>query len=81
MLVHPILRVMRKRNGTLGKRLGVRTRGGYPGLVTLQTRPKPGLRSRTQTFHQEMNSDASSSSQLKAAVPAKSQSGRRSTDK
>ena len=35
-------------------------------------KPRPGLKSRHQAFHQEMRSEAASSgSQLKAAVPAK----------
>ena len=39
-----------------------------PGEMPLPTKPKPGLRS----MHQEMNSDAaSSSSQLRTAVPPK----------
>ena len=48
------------------------TRTYQPGEMPLPTRPRPGLRSRYQAFHQELSSEAaSSSSQLKAAVPAK----------
>ena len=46
-----------------------------PGEMPLPARPTPGLRS-TNFFHQEMSREAaSSSSQLKAAVPAKGARG------
>ena len=65
-----------EKSSSLGKRLGLQTRCGYYEDVpawrdALPARPRPGLRSRHQAFHQEMISEASSSSKLKAAVPAK----------
>ena len=66
------MRVMRWRNGALsGSDLaiepGMGSSGTYqPGEMPLPTKPRPGLR----RMHQEMNSEAaSSSSQLRAAVP------------
>ena len=42
------------------------------GWVPRNVPPRPGLRSRHQTFHQELSSEAASSSlQMKAAVSAK----------
>ena len=68
------MRVMRWRNGALsGSDLvnepGLGSSRTYqPGEMPLPTKPRPGLR----RMHQEMNSeDASSSSQLRAAVPPK----------
>ena len=65
---------MRWRNGALsGSELANKTGLGssrtyQPGEMPLPTKPRPGLR----RMHQEMNSDtASSSSQLRAAVPPK----------
>ena len=68
------IRVMRWRNGILSgfelanePRLGI-FRTYQPGEMPLPTKPRPGLR----RMHQEMNSEAaSSSSQLRAAVPPK----------
>ena len=63
----------------LCKRLRARTLGGgggnvktyQPGELLLPVNPRPGLRSGHQAFLHEMSSKAvSSSSQLKAAVPA-----------
>ena len=74
VLDRPDMRVMRWRNGDLsGSDLpnepglgGSRTY--QPGEMPLPTKPRPGLRG----MHQEMNSEpASSSSQLRAAVPPK----------
>ena len=68
------MRVMRWRNGALsGSDLvnepGLGSSRTYqPGEMPLPTKPRPGLRG----MHQEMNSEAaSSSSQLRAAVPPK----------
>ena len=68
------MRVMRWRNGALsGSDLanepGLGSSRTYqPGEMPLPTKPRPGLRK----MHQEMNSEtASSSSQLRAAVPPK----------
>ena len=70
----PNMRVTRWRNGALsGKDLanepGLGSSRTYqPGEMPLPTKPRPGLR----RMHQEMNSEAaSSSSQLRAAVPPK----------
>ena len=70
----PKMRVMRWRNGALsGSDLanepGLGSSRTYqPGEMPLPTKPRPGLRK----MHQEMNSEAaSSSSQLRAAVPPK----------
>ena len=74
VLYRPNMRVMRWRNGTLsGSDLenepGLGSSRTYqPGEMPLPTRPRPGLR----RMHQEMTSEAaSSSSQLRAAVPPK----------
>ena len=74
VLDRPNMRVMRWRNGALsGSDLadepGLGSSRTYqPGEMLLPTKPKPGLR----RMHQEMNSEAaSSSSQLKVAVPPK----------
>ena len=74
VLDRPNMRVMRWRNRTLsGSDLanepGLGSSRTYqPGEMPLPTKPKPGLRK----MHQEMNSEAaSSSSQLGAAVPPK----------
>ena len=74
VLDRPNMRVMRWRNGALsGSDLanepGLGSSRTYqPGEMPLPTKPKPGLR----RMHQEMNSEAaSSSSQLRAAVPPK----------
>ena len=68
------MRVMRWRNGALSvsdlaNELGLgKSRTYRPGEMSLPTKPRPGLR----RMHQEMNSEAaSSSSQLRAAVPPK----------
>ena len=68
------MRVLRWRNGALsGSDLanepGLGSSRTYqPGEMTLPSKPKPGLR----RMHQEMNSEAaSSSSPLRAAVPPK----------
>ena len=68
------MRAMRWRNGALsGSDLasepGLRSSRTYkPGEMPLPTKPRPGLR----RMHQEMNSEAaSSSSHLRAAVPPK----------
>ena len=70
----PNMRVMRWRNGALsGSDLanepGLGSSRFYqPGEMPLPTKPRPGLRK----MHKEMNSEAaSSSSQLRAAVPPK----------
>ena len=74
VLDRPNIIVMRWRNGVLsGSDLanepGLGSSRTYqPGEMPLPTKPKPGLR----RMHQEMNSEAaSSSSQLRAAVPPK----------
>ena len=74
VLDRPNMRVMRGRNGALsGNDLanepGLGSSRTYqPGEIPLPTKPIPGLR----RMHQEMNSEAtSSSSQLRAAVPPK----------
>ena len=74
VLDRPNMRVMRWRNGALsGSDLanepGLGSSRTYqPGEMPLPTKPRPGLR----RMHQEMNSEAaSSSSQLRAAVPPK----------
>ena len=74
VLDRPNIIVMRRRNGVLsGSDLanepGLGSSRTYqPGEMPLPTKPKPGLR----RMHQEMNSEAaSSSSQLRAAVPPK----------
>ena len=74
VLDRPNMRVMRWRNGALsGSDLanepGLGVWGPYqPGEMPLPTKPKPGLR----RMHQEMNSEAaSSSSPLRVAVPPK----------
>ena len=74
LIDRPNMRVMRWRNGALsGSDLanepGLGSSRTYqPGEMPLPTRPSPGLR----RMHQEMNSEAaSSSSQLRAAVPPK----------
>ena len=68
------VRVMRWRNGArsgsaLANEPGLGSSWTYqPGEMPLPTKPKPGLK----RMHQEMNSDAaSSSSQLRVAVPPK----------
>ena len=68
------MRAMRWRNGALsGSDLANEPGSGssrtyQPGETPLPTKPRPGLR----RMHQEMNSEAaSSSSQLRAAVPPK----------
>ena len=74
VLDRPNMRVMRWRSGALSgsdlanePRLGS-SRTYQPGEMPLPTRPKPGLR----RMHQEMNSEAaSSSSTLRVAVPPK----------
>ena len=74
VLDRPNMRVMRWRNGALSgsdlanePRLGS-SRTYQPGEMPLPSKPKPGLR----RMHQEMNSEAaSSSSPLRAAVPPK----------
>ena len=74
VLDRPNMRKMRCRNGALSgsdlanePRLGS-SRTYQPGEMPLPTKPRPGLRK----MHQERNSEAaSSSSQLKAAVPPK----------
>ena len=70
----PNMRVMRWRNGPLSRsdlanEHGLGSSRTYkPGEIPLPTKPRPGLRK----MHQEMNSEAaSSSSQLRAAVPPK----------
>ena len=70
----PNIRVMRWRNGALSRselanEPGMGSSRTYqPGEIPLPTKPRLGLR----RMHQEMNSEAaSSSSQLKAAVPPK----------
>ena len=72
VLERPNMRVMRSRNGALsGSDLanepGLGSSRTYqPGEMPLPSKPRPGLR----RMHQEMNSEtASSSSQLRAAVP------------
>ena len=74
VLDRPNMRVMRWRNGALTRsdlanELGLRSSRTYqPGEMPLPTKPWPRLRK----MHQEMNSEAaSSSSQLRAAVPPK----------
>ena len=74
VLDRPNMRVMRWRNGALsGSDLanvpGLGSSRTYqPGEMPLPTKPEPGLR----RMHQEMNSEAaSSSSQLRAAEPPK----------
>ena len=74
VLDRPNMRVMRWRNGALsGSDLANEPEFGssrtcHPGEMPLPTKPRPGLR----RMHQEMNSKAaSSSSQLRAAVPPK----------
>ena len=74
VLERPNMRVMRSRNGALsGSDLanepGLGSSRTYqPGEMPLPSKPRPGLR----RMHQDMNSEtASSSSQLKAAVPPK----------
>ena len=74
ILDRPNMRVMRWRNAALsGSDLANETglgssRAYQPGEMPLPTKPKPGLR----RMHQEMNSEAaSSSSKLRAAVPLK----------
>ena len=74
VLDHPNMRVMRWRNGALsGSDLanepGLGSSRTYqPGDMPLPTTPRPRLR----RMHEEMNSEAaSSSSQLRAAVPPK----------
>ena len=74
VLERPNMRVMRRRNGSLsGSDLandpGLGSSRTYqPGEMPLPTKPRPGLR----RMHQQMNSKAaSSSSQLRAAVPPK----------
>ena len=75
MLDCPSLRVMRWRNGALsgndlGHEPGVGTTRTYqPREILLPDMPGPGLRSRYRVIHQEMSSEAtSSSSQLKAVL-------------
>ena len=74
VLDRPNMRVMRWRNGALSvsdlaNEPGLGSSRTYqPGEMPLPTKPRPGLR----RMHQEMNSEAaSSSSQLRAAVPPK----------
>ena len=74
VLDRPNMRVMRWRNGALSgchlaNEPGLRSSRTYqPGEMPLPTKPRPALR----RMHQEMNSEtASSSSQLRAAVPPK----------
>ena len=74
VLDRPNMRVMRWRNGALsGSDLANEPGSGssrtyQPGEIPLPTKPRPGLR----RMHQELNSEAaSSSSQLRAAVPPK----------
>ena len=74
VLDRPSLRVMRWRNGTLsGSDLAsepglVSSRTYQPGEMPLLTQPRTGLR----RMHQKMNREtASSSSQMRAAVPPK----------
>ena len=74
VLDRPNMRVMRWRNGALsGSDLANEpgfgsSRTYQPGEMPLPTKPRPRLR----RMHQEMNSEAaSSSSQLRAAVPPK----------
>ena len=74
ILDRPNMRVMRWRNGArsgsdLANEPGLGSSRTYqPGEMPLPTKPKPGLK----RMHQEMNSDAaSSSSQLRVAVPPK----------
>ena len=74
VLDRPNMRVIRWRNGALsGSDLAnepvlEKSRTYQPGEMPLPTKPRPGLR----RMHQEMNSEAaSSSSQLRAAVPPK----------
>ena len=74
VLDRPNIRIMRWRNGALsGSDLANEPglgsfRTNQPRELPLPTKPKPGLR----RMHQEMNSEAaSSSSQLRAAVPPK----------
>ena len=74
VLDRPNMRVMRWRNGALSgsdlaKEPGLGSSRTYqPGKMPLPTKPRPGLR----RMHQQMNSEAaSSSSQLRAAVPPK----------
>ena len=78
ILNRPSLSVMRWRKRALSGRdlanePAVGTARTYqPGKMPFLARPRLGLRSRHQAFNQEMSSKAaSSSSQLKAAVPAK----------
>ena len=74
VLDHSNMRVTRLRSGALsgsdlanGPGLGS-SRTYHPGEMPLLTKPRPSLR----RMHQEMNSEAaSSSSQLRAAVPPK----------
>ena len=74
VLDRPYLRVMRWRNGglsgsDLANEPGLGSFRTYqPGEMPLPAKPRPGLR----RMHQEINSEAaSSSSQLRAAVPPK----------
>ena len=74
VLDRPNMRVLRWRNGALfGSDLANEPGLGslriyHPGEMPLPTKPSPGLR----RMHQEMNGEAaSSSSQLRAAVPPK----------
>ena len=74
VLDRPNMRVMRWRNGALsGSELANEpglgsSRTCQPGEMHLPTKPRPGLR----RMHQEVNSEAaSSSSQLRVAVPPK----------
>ena len=74
LLDRPNLRIMTWRNGALSgndlaNKPGLGSSRTYqPGEMPLPTKPRPGLR----RMHQEMNSEtASSSSQLKTAVPSK----------
>ena len=74
VLDRPNMRVMRWRNGALSEsdlanEPGLGSSKTYqPGEMPLPSKPKPGLR----RMHQEMNSEASSSSSpLRAAVPPK----------
>ena len=74
VLDRPNMKVMRWRNGALSEShlanepgLGS-SRTYQPGEMPLPTKPRPGLK----RMHQEMNSEAaSSSSELRAAVPPK----------
>ena len=74
VLDRPNMRVMRWRNGTLSgsdlaNKPGLGSSRTYqPGEMPLPSKPRPGLR----RMHQEMNSEAaSSSSPLRIAVPPK----------